>query len=266
MYRHLEDSRAVGSLLNLRTGERVRAGKVEMRDFGDLHVYPTDMERQVRVTAAEIHRLALDHERIVILGGEHSISFPAYLGVAEAAQARGDGSVGYLQIDHHFDFGDHAVLYGPVYHGSNARRISEVRTCGPGGQAFVGPGDLTSLAQYTALASEGYVIRTMQDVRRDGFGTSLAEALTAVLEHSDRLYVSVDVDVCDAAALPGTGNVTIGGISAAELLEVGGALRALGSTLASLDVVEISPRFDSAGITASVVARLLFETLVMEDA
>jgi agmatinase len=237
-----------------------------MRDVGDLHVYPANMEKQAQATAAEVHRLALDYDTVVLLGGEHSISFPAYVGVATAIAARGEGTVGYLQIDHHFDFGDRSPLYGGLYQGSNARRISEVRTCGPAGQAFVGQGDLTSHEQYAELQKDGYILRTMEEIRRVGFRTALQEATTLALESADRLYVSIDVDVCDASALPGTGNVTIGGISSAEFLESAGVLRGLGSKLACVDVVEVAPRYDPTGVTSGVVARLLFEMLCLQDA
>lgn len=264
VYRHLEDSRGLSSLLNLRDGQEVRLGSYSMLDYGDLHVYPTDMSRQVRATASEVYRLALDHSQVVLLGGEHSISYPAYLGIAEAAEKRGEGMVGYLQIDHHFDFGDQSALYGPIYQGSNARRISEARRCGPGGQSFVGVGDLTSLDQFAGLVEGGYGVHTMQDIRRNGFRPVLEKALSAMLEHVDRVYVSIDVDVCDASALPGTGNVTVGGISASEFLEIASVIRRLGAVLAALDIVEVSPRLDPSGATASVVARLLFETLLLE--
>jgi arginase family enzyme len=243
----------------------VAAKELAMCDAGDLHVYPADMEKQARATAAEVHRLALDYDLVVLLGGEHSISFPAYAGVAAAVAARGEGTLGYLQIDHHFDFGDDSPLYGDLYQGSNARRISEIGKCGPAGQAFVGQGDLTNYEQHLALQRDGYILRTMEDIREAGFVTSLQEAVSAVLEAADRLYVSIDVDVCDASALPGTGNVTLGGISNAEFLNSAGVLRRLGSRLACVDVVEVAPRYDPSGVTAAAVARLLFEMLCLED-
>ncbi len=265
VYRNLEDSRGTPELINLRTDENVRTRDVAMRDYGDLHVYPVDMERQVKATAAEVHRLALDHALTVVLGGEHSISFPAYVGVAAALEARDEGSLGYVQVDHHFDFGERAALYGPVYQGSNARRISEVRTCNAGGQAFVGVGDITSRAQYASLRHEGYGVYTMQEVRRHGFAETFGQAANRALETADRLYVSLDVDVCDSAALPGTGNITIGGITTRELLEMAACLRRIGSRLAAVDIVELAPRYDPSGVTSSVIARLLFEAILLED-
>ena len=169
--------------------------------------------------------------------------------------------LGYVQIDHHFDFGDQSVLHGPYYHGSNGRRISEHPSATAIG--FVGAGDLTSARQLESLRSSGVAIRSMTDIRRDGFEVSLKAVLDDVASRSDALYVSLDIDVCDAAAAPGTGHVTIGGISSFELLQIPALLHRY--PVVAFDLVEVSPRYDPAGVTAHVAARLLYELLYLRE-
>ena len=256
-------SRGACELLNTRTGAIVEVRERNVVDFGDCHVYPSNPERQVRATAAESYRAASRSELTVMLGGEHTLSFPAYCGVAAALKARGKHRLGYVQIDHHFDFGNHSVLHGPYYHGSNARRISEHPSASMRTIGFVGPGDLTSAAQFAHLQQSGAAVRTMADIRRTNFLVALDEVLAHVAAECDSLYISLDIDVCDSSAAPGTGHVTIGGLSAYELLSAPSVLQRY--PIAALDIVEVSPRFDPGGVTAHLAARFLFEWLFLRE-
>ena len=73
------------------------------------------------------------------------------------------------------------------------------------------------------------------------------------------LYLSVDIDVLDPAFAPGTGTPEIGGFSSREMLEL---LRGLhGLNVVGADVVEVSPPYDHANITALAAATLGYELL-----
>jgi arginase family enzyme len=252
-------SRGAVQLRNMRTGALVDIRSRALVDFGDGHTYPSDPARQVHAAAAEARRVAERSELTVLIGGEHTLSYPWYCGVAAAAAQRGVRRIGYVQIDHHFDFGDRSVLHGPYYHGSNARRIAEHPAAPAIG--FVGAGDLTSAAQLDGLLRAGVAVRSMQDIRRDGFAACLSHVLDHVAARCDALYVSLDIDVCDASAAPGTGHVTIGGITAHELLAAPALLRRY--PVIAFDLVEVSPPYDPAGVTSHIAARLLYELLYL---
>lgn len=73
------------------------------------------------------------------------------------------------------------------------------------------------------------------------------------------VYVSVDIDVLDPAHAPGTGTPEAGGMSSRELLEV---VRGLDQVnLIGADVVEVSPAYDHAEITAVAAANVTWELL-----
>jgi agmatinase len=73
------------------------------------------------------------------------------------------------------------------------------------------------------------------------------------------VYVSVDIDVLDPAHAPGTGTPEAGGLTSRELL---GILRGLaGINLVGADVVEVSPPFDHAEITAMAASHVCYELL-----
>ncbi len=262
-YSSQQQSRNSTVLRNMRTGELLQTKEYSLADYGDLHVYPSDPYKQMLASAAEVRRIAMNHERVILLGGEHSLSFPFYCGVAESYYEKQGGRVGYVQIDNHFDFGDTSVLHGPYYHGSNGRRISEYPRMSLDAMGFVGVGDLTTATQFDSLIKSGTVVRSIADIRARGFVTCLRETLDQVLEKCDALYISIDIDVCDTATVTGTGHVTVGGINSTEFLSIASVLRKY--PVAGLDLMEVSPGFDGSGATGHLVSRLLFEWLFLEE-
>jgi agmatinase len=74
------------------------------------------------------------------------------------------------------------------------------------------------------------------------------------------VYVSIDIDVVDPAFAPGTGTPEPGGIDSAELLAVIPLLASL--DVVALDLVEVSPAYDPAGITAMLAAKAIREVVI----
>ncbi len=255
-------SRGPVRLRNMRTGALLTVREISLADVGDLHVYPSDPAKQMQATAAEVFHVAMGAEHVILLGGEHSLSFPGFCGVAAAIRLKHGETLGYLHIDHHFDFGTTSVLHGAFYHGSNSRRISEHPWMSPQAMGFLGVGDLTSEAQYRGLLASGTPVYSVADIRAFGFEKCLREILDRLASRVDALYVSLDIDVCDTATAPGTGHVTVGGISASELFSAAPILQEY--PVVALDVMEVSPAFDSSGATAHLAARFLFEWLFLE--
>jgi agmatinase len=263
-YSSQKESRGIMRLRNMRTGALVDTRPIAIIDAGDLHVYPTDPLKQIEATTAEIWRLAHATNCIVMLGGEHTLSFAGYSGVAAYHQQQFHStSLGYIQIDNHFDFGQTSVLHGPVYHGSNGRRIYEHPMCLPTGMAFVGSGDFTSLAQYEDLIDQGITIRSMTDIRTHGFEACLRQALDRITQVAQHIYVSIDIDVCDASVAHGTGHVTVGGISGSDFLSIARILQDY--AVVGLDIVEVSPPIDPTQTTSHLAARLLYEWMFFRE-
>jgi agmatinase len=75
------------------------------------------------------------------------------------------------------------------------------------------------------------------------------------------LYVSIDIDVLDPGAAPGTGTPEAGGLTSRELL---GVLRGLrGLRLLAADVVEVAPAYDHAEITSMAASHVAYELLAL---
>jgi agmatinase len=75
------------------------------------------------------------------------------------------------------------------------------------------------------------------------------------------VWLSFDVDCLDAAFVPGTGWPEPGGFLPREALELVQGVAARG--LAGIEVVECSPPYDSADITALLAARIICDALAI---
>ena len=86
------------------------------------------------------------------------------------------------------------------------------------------------------------------------------EAIAYAASRASRVYLTVDIDVLDPAFAPGTGTPEPGGLMTRELLS---AVRRIASNvdLCAMDMVEVSPPYDVAEITAQAAHRVVLETL-----
>ena len=107
--------------------------------------------------------------------------------------------------------------------------------------------------------SQGFRWYLMDDVYVRGIDEVIDDVLRDV-EGLPHVFLSVDIDVCDPAFAPGTGTPEPGGLQARELLR---AVRRIAAAvpLAGMEVVEVSPPFDQAEITALLAHRVVLEAL-----
>src|SRR6202167_5972710 len=94
----------------------------------------------------------------------------------------------------------------------------------------------------------------MHEVVRRGLDDVLAEAFSIATDDCDGVFVSVDIDVVHPGAAPRTGTPEPGGLSARQLLDTVRPI-AIELPVVGIDVVEVSPPYDSADITAFLSTR-----------
>ena len=110
------------------------------------------------------------------------------------------------------------------------------------------------------MRSTGIRWHRMEEVFERGLASVLAEVLDEI-EGADHLFLSVDIDVLDPAFAPGTGTPEPGGMTTRELLS---AVRTLSHArgIAGMEVVEVSPPYDHAEVSAMAAHRVVVEALV----
>jgi agmatinase len=231
--------------------------ELRVADAGDVVMPPgetqTSLERLERTVQAAASSGAIP----VILGGDHTITFPDATGVARHV---GWGRVSVIHFDAHADTGD--TQWGSLYgHGTPMRRLIESGAVRGDRFLQVGlrgywpePPTLAWMAEQRMRSFE------MTEVVARGLSDCLDEAFEIAVSDCDGVFLSVDVDVVDPGMAPGTGTPEPGGLTTRQLLD---AVRriAMELPLAGLDVVEVSPPYDTSEVTAYLANRVVLEAL-----
>ncbi|QRY48007.1 agmatinase [Mycolicibacterium boenickei] len=234
--------------------------QAQVVDAGDIAANPFDIEvavEQVRDGIADL--LTTPRQRVVLLGGDHTIALPAL-----QAMHAVHGPVALVHFDAHLDTWD-TYFGAPCTHGTPFRRASEQGLIVKGHSAHVGiRGSLYDRADLLDDESLGFTVVHCRDIDRIGVDGVIERIRDRVGDHP--VYVSIDIDVLDPAFAPGTGTPEIGGMTSRELVAVLRAMRGL--QIVGADVVEVAPAYDSGDVTAVAGANLAYElvTLMADNA
>jgi len=102
-------------------------------------------------------------------------------------------------------------------------------------------------------------VLTIDDIEKMGTEKAAEIALELAWKDADAVYISFDVDSIDCGFVPGTGWPEPGGFLPREALKLLGLVAAEG--LCGLEVVEVSPPYDTSDITALLGVRVVVEVL-----
>jgi agmatinase len=227
-------------------------------DAGDVEMYSGDVMRSCADLEAAVTRVAETGAMPLVLGGDHTVTWPNVTGVARAGDRW--GRVAVVHFDAHADTGD--IAFGSlVGHGQPMRRLIESgaargdRFLQLGLRGYWPPPDVLAWMADRRMRSF-----EMTEIVARGLDECLTEAFEIALDDCDGVFLSVDIDVCDPGHAPGTGTPEPGGLSARELLD---AVRRIGYELPLLgmDVVEVAPPYDHAEVTALLGNRVVLEAL-----
>ena len=226
-------------------------------DAGDVEMPPGHIERSLEALTDAVAAVVTAGALPVVLGGDHSITLADVTGVA---RHHGPGRVSVLHFDAHADTGD--IAFGSLYgHGQPMRRLIESGAARGDRFLQIGlrgywpePETLDWMAEQRMRSYE------MAEIVTRGLGACLDEAFAVAVDDCDGVFLSVDIDVADPAHAPGTGTPEPGGLSSRELLD---AVRriCLELPVVGVDVVEVSPPYDHADITAALANRVVLEAL-----
>jgi agmatinase len=231
--------------------------RIKAVDAGDAPIAPTRFERALRVIHEKVFRVASAGAIPIVLGGDHSISFPSVAAVARHTWPR---KVGVVHFDAHADTG--ADQWGNLYaHGEPMRRlIEEGWVAGPNFVQTGLRGYWPDVDTFAWMREQGMRWHTMVEIEERGAEAVVNDAIAEALDGPDCIYLSVDIDVVDPGSAPGTGTPEPGGLLPRELLR---AVRQVATAvdLVGMDVVEVSPPYDQSEVTAMLAHRLVLEAI-----
>jgi agmatinase len=209
-------------------------------DAGDLRL--ENSSEKASDAFAEIERavgeLLEKGERPVLLGGDHSVSYPILKGFG-----RRYPELTIVHFDAHPDLYDefegsrlsHACPFARIMEERLAKRLVQI--------------GIRTLNQHQREQAEKFGVEIIQ-MRN-------LPACDRLKVHGP-VYVSFDVDVLDPAFAPGISHREPGGMTVREAIA---HLHAIEGTIVGADVVEYNPAQDVSGMTATVAAKILKEVL-----
>ena len=226
-------------------------------DAGDANVVPSWIERAHAMIFRKVRDVAATGAIPIILGGDHSITWPAASAIAEV---RAPKRVGIVHFDAHADTANDAwgVL---ASHGAPMRRLIELGAVAGKNFVQVGlRGYWPPKETFDWMKEQGLRWHLMREIEERGAEAVIADAIDQALDGPDLVYLSLDIDVIDPGMAPGTGTPEPGGMLTREVLR---AIRQIVGAvdLAAMDIVEVSPPYDQAETTAMAANRAALEAI-----
>jgi len=230
---------------------------LDVVDYGDAacpHGLVEPSHAAIRARVAEVAERGIFP---VVLGGDHSITWPSATAVSAA---HGFGTIGVVHFDAHADTAD-SIDGNLASHGTPMRRLIESGAVAGSNFVQVGlRGYWPDAATFAWMRAQGMHYHRMQEVVERGLDAVLDDALAQATAGCDAVYLSVDIDVLDPGFAPGTGTPEPGGLSPVELLRAVRRL-AIEAPLVALDVVEVAPPYDHGEVTLNNAHRVVLEVL-----
>lgn len=223
-------------------------GKFKLIDIGDADIIHTDTVQSHANIEAGVRAILDAGAMPVVIGGDHSINIPCINAFD------GQGDIHVIQIDAHLDFVDerHGVRYG---HGNPMRRAAEKPYVT--GLSQIGIRNVSSTAKegYDDARGMGSDILSVRQLRKLG-----VEGVLERIPAGKRYYLTIDIDAFDPSIAPGTGTPSHGGFLYYEILELLDGITHRG-TVVGVDLVEVAPNYDPAGLTSTLAAQLLMNLI-----
>jgi agmatinase len=220
---------------------------LQLHDLGDLHV-SADANETLKRLGLVVKEILGAEKKPVAVGGEHTITFGAVKGLGMKAK-----KTAVVSFDAHLDLRDEFMGL-KLSHTTFMRRINEEAK--PAKIIEVGTRAVCKEElKYAEKADIKFF--TTQQIRKEGSG-QIVKLLKKELAETEKVYLSIDMDVLDPAYAPAVQNPEPEGIETHTLLDILCAL--CDNRVVGFDVVEVAPNYDF-GASAVQAAKVVFEVL-----
>jgi formiminoglutamase/agmatinase len=239
-------------VFDIESNRVVDLSQVIIKDVGDIEIFAHDTFKTFNTAYMSIKNLIIEGFNPVIIGGDHSISYPCIKALHDSVE----GTIGIVQFDAHLDLVDETPFQGKFSHSSEIRRALELervkRVIQIGVRGYNYPFHYDDVRKFNIMQFSSY------DVRKLG-ASIISEKVLKELNNIDYMYITLDIDVLDPSFAPGCGANEPGGLTIWDLIEI---LKKLAPYSHAFDIVEVNPLFDTGGITSSIAAKLLFDYII----
>lgn len=221
------------------------ADRLKAIDYGDVQFLFGDSEDMLARVEAEAAKITAAGKTLVSLGGDHFVTLPLLRG-----HAKTHGKMALIHFDAHTDSYEEDEKYN---HGCMFYRAPREGLIDASRSIQIG-----IRTDYDRPNHEFEVINAHQANEQ-----SVAETVAAIRARvgDGPAYLTFDIDCLDPAYAPGTGTPVVGGLSSSRALRILEGIADL--DIVGFDVVEVSPPFDHAQVTALAGATLALQFLHM---
>ena len=212
-------------------------------DGGDLELPFGDTARALDMIHSYAEKVLADGRLPLLIGGEHLVSLPAIRATAERYP-----DLAVIHFDAHTDLREE-YLGNHLSHATVIRRVWD----------FLGDGRIHQFGIRSGERAEWQWAREGHTNLRPFTFSGLSDTIAEVKGRP--VYLTIDLDVLDPSAFPGTGTPEAGGVTFVELMKA--ALSVIyGCNVVACDMVELSPPLDASGTSTATALKLLREMIL----
>lgn len=221
------------------------ADRLNAVDFGDVQFLWGDSEDMLAKVEAYAAKITAAGKTLISLGGDHFVTLPLLRG-----HAKTHGPLALIHFDAHTDSYDEQEKYN---HGCMFYRAPR--------EGLIDTSKSIQLGIRTDYDRANHEYEVIDAHRANE--QSVAQSVAAIRERvgDSPAYLTFDIDCLDPAYAPGTGTPVVGGMSTSKVLRILQGIADL--NIVGFDVVEVSPAYDHAEITALAGATLAMQFLYM---
>ena len=213
----------------------------ELFDAGDLELPFGNVQRVLDEIYGFSKKILKDGKLPLMIGGEHLVSFPAIKAVYEKYP-----DLCVVHLDAHTDLRTD-YMGEELSHATVIRRVWE----------FLGDG---RIHQFGIRSGEKYEFKWAKEhTNLNKFNLNGLEKLVEIIGNKP-VYITIDLDVFDPSIFPGTGTPEPGGITFNDMMDAMKVFDKL--NIVGADVVELSPHYDSTGVSTAVACKTLRELVL----
>jgi agmatinase len=228
--------------------------RIAVKDYRDVKIEMWDVEETAKLAVDRVSDIVKAGATPIILGGDHTIS---YMGVrAISDNTKGQMGIIILDSDHDFEYSERLTC------GSMWARVLETCNVDPKNMVMIGLRGSVNSREGVEVAKElGVTLIPITEVEEQGMDDVIQRAIAIASDGTERVYLSLDVDVIDPVFFPAQKWPFPLGLTSFQVRD---AVRSVSrkTNLAGFDIACIGPAYDHKGVGGITTSRFILEVLL----
>lgn len=210
--------------------------EVNFHDIGDLEFPLGNTEKSIELIKENVEQIYSDKKRVFGIGGEHLVTLPVIQAVSNFYE-----NLTVVHFDAHTDLRKE-YLSEEMSHSAVMYHIG----------TLIGFENIKQIGIRSGMKEEFELM--------EKYNTQLKSPDELKQLKGKNIFVTVDLDILDPSIMSGTGTPEAGGFTYNELIDWFKKLKGL--NIIGADVVELSPHYDTSGVSTAVASKVIRELLM----